>query len=302
MIHILVGEEDAGNVQLIQKAIQINPSVKIVVSKDGLDAFRKVRTQKFDLIVLHSTLAKVSAVQLATAIRELPNNGLTPIVIYADNLEETIKALNKYKSVHVFQRMSHLDDLKQMVKDLVIPLKKEDESLSAIRVDVRIVNQLVEATDFSLKMFGSLQNIKPRTVESMSNCAHLEKMDICGATAILSTLFAGTILICFPKETYLKIVTNVFGDTQTEINKDNNDAAGELINIIYGQAKTVLVDDFEIDFMKSRAYVIEGVEKVRSYQTSASFVVPFDSEIGEFFLLVSFDSVKDTSHLVSKVS
>jgi chemotaxis protein CheX len=127
----------------------------------------------------------------------------------------------------------------------------------------------------------------------MSQSEHISKIDISGAIAILSTMFAGSVLICFPRDTFLKVVTNVFGDIQTEINKDNSDATGELANIIYGQAKTILVDELDIDFMKSRSYAIEGSEKVKSYQTSASFVVPFESELGPFYLVVSFDTIRE---------
>jgi chemotaxis protein CheX len=293
MIQMLLAEDESNCLQELQAAAQV-AGVKITLAKDGLEAFRKVRVQKFDVIVLREALPKISGLQLTNAIRELENNGKTQIFIYSDNPEDSAIKFKKYSEVRLFKRGGKSPELNEYLKTITSPSKKEELSLAAIRVDVRIVNQFVEATEYSMKMFGGCQNIQALPVEAMGQSEeHLSKIQISGAIAILSTMFAGSVLICFPKETFLKVVTNVFGDEQTEINKDNSDATGELINIIYGQAKTVLVDDLDIDFMKSRSYAVEGQEKIKSYQTSASFLVPFESELGPFYLIVSFDTIKE---------
>jgi chemotaxis protein CheX len=291
VIHILIAEDDENSLQLLQDAAQVH-GVKISISRDGLDAFRKVRAQKFDLIVLRDSLPKISGLQLTNAIRELQNNGSAPIFIYCEDPVASAENFKKYLHVQLLKRGQKSPELTAFLKSLISPTKKEEESLAAIRVDVRIVNQFIEATEYSMKMFGGCQEIHAQAIETMSQCEKLSHVAISGAIAILSTMFAGSVLICFPEQTFLKVVSNVFGESQTEINKDNSDATGELINIIYGQAKTVLVDDLNIDFMKSRSYAVEGMEKVKSFQTSASFVVPFESELGPFYLIVSFDTIK----------
>lgn len=298
MIQILIAEDDDNNLQLLQDAAQVH-GVKISISKDGLDAFRKVRAQKFDLIVLRDSLPKISGLQLTNAIRELQNNGNAPIFIYSEDPESSAENFKKYSHVHLLKRGQKSPELTAFLKSLSSPIKKEDESLAAIRVDVRIVNQFIEATEYSMRMFGGCQEILPQAIEAMNQSEKLSHVTISGAIAILSTMFAGSVLICFPEQTFLKVVSNVFGEQQTEINKENSDAAGELINIIYGQAKTVLVDDLNIDFMKSRSYALEGVAKVKSFQTSASFVVPFESELGPFYLIVSFDTIKDNKKVAA---
>jgi chemotaxis protein CheX len=292
MIHVLLAEDDNTFMRFLQEAGQVH-GIKISLSKDGLDAFRKVRVQKFDLIVLREALPKISGLQLTNAIRELENNGKTPIFIYSDDPGLAEEKFKKYQNVRLLKRGVKTPELTEYFRSLVSPVKREEEVLSAIRVDVRIVNQFIEATEYSMKMFGGCQDIRPQPIEAMNQSEHLSKIQISGAIAILSGQFAGSVLICFPTETYLKVITNVFGETQTEINKDNSDATGELINIIYGQAKTVLVDELAFDFVKSRSYPVEGAEKIKLYQTSASFVVPFESELGPFYLIVSFDTIKD---------
>lgn len=297
MIQMLLAEDDAACLQNLQSAAQI-AGVKITLAKDGLEAFRKVRVQKFDLIVLREALPKISGLQMTNAIRELDNNGKTQIFIYCDNPDDSSQKFKKYSSVRLLQRGRKSPELSEYLKALISPARREEESVAAIRVDVRIVNQFVEATEYSMKMFGGCQNIQALPIEAMGQCEHhLDKIQISGAIAILSTMFAGSVLICFPTETFLKVVSNVFGEAQTEINKDNSDATGELINIIYGQAKTVLVDELDIDFMKSRSYAVEGPDKVKTYQTSASFLIPFESELGPFYLIVSFDTIKEVKQV-----
>lgn len=64
-----------------------------------------------------------------------------------------------------------------------------------------------------------------------------KKFEIKGFIKIKSQQFSGSISIFFPEKTFLSIISGMLGETIETINKDIEDGAGELLNIIFGQAK-----------------------------------------------------------------
>jgi chemotaxis protein CheX len=98
----------------------------------------------------------------------------------------------------------------------------------------------------------------------------------------------GMISLSFPKAVALAI-TNLFMQAENkEIDKDTVDALGELANIVAGNAKKGL-SDFNINI--SLPNVIVGANhQVLEPKDVVSFVVPFQTSVGEFHLIVSLKS------------
>lgn len=300
---ILVADEHEGFGSHLVKKLAFFPQFKVTHVKDALEAFRKTRAHRYDGIFLTDTLPKIGVPQLIAAIRELDNNKRAPLFLFSANPENWNGEIKKYEKVMAFHRETGVDDATTWIKDWLLTGKqKEEEELHPpVKVDVRIVNQMVQATMYSLELFGGIHNVQPMPIEAFyKNTRYIDKLAVAGATAIMSSVFAGTILIAFPEDTFLKVVSGALGEEYTVLSTDLMDACGELINIIYGQAKTILVDEMDIDFMKSRPYVIDDKERIRGYHSSSSFIVPFESDAGRLFLIVSFDSVK--SHVELKVA
>ena len=65
-------------------------------------------------------------------------------------------------------------------------------------------------------------------------------VDIAGILGITSQAFNGTIAICFPEKVFLSLMSKMLGEEFTEINKDLEDGAAELLNMIFGHAKKIL--------------------------------------------------------------
>ena len=64
--------------------------------------------------------------------------------------------------------------------------------------------------------------------------------DISGVIGIVSPSLNGAVVISFPAATFLGLMSKMLGEECKEITRDLESGAGELINIIFGQAKVVL--------------------------------------------------------------
>jgi CheY-specific phosphatase CheX len=65
----------------------------------------------------------------------------------------------------------------------------------------------------------------------------LKNLDVLSVVGIKSSKYVGSLCMGFPKATFVKIVERLLGEAIHEINNENSDAAGELLNIIYCAAR-----------------------------------------------------------------
>ncbi len=99
----------------------------------------------------------------------------------------------------------------------------------------------------------------------------------------------GSVVISFPKETALKVVSAFIGETVPDLNEDITDAVGELANIIAGSAKKNLVD-FKINI--SLPTVVMGSEhSIFEPKDVLSMIIPFECDAGHFDVAVNLKSV-----------
>lgn len=100
----------------------------------------------------------------------------------------------------------------------------------------------------------------------------------------MSESFTGSVIISFPEKTFLAVMGGMLGETFTSINKDILDGAGEITNMIFGQAKIVL-NDQGYGIKSALPSVISGREHSLNTITKGPIVVvPFKSAVGEFFV------------------
>ncbi len=119
---------------------------------------------------------------------------------------------------------------------------------------------------------------QPKQASQVMSC------DVSGVIAVISEKYSGSMIICFPEKTFLKIVSSMLGETYSEVNKDILDGAGELTNMIFGQAKIVLNQNGHT-IQTALPTVVSGKNHDLSANgKGASVVIPFESQAGNFFL------------------
>ncbi|HAR42755.1 MAG TPA: hypothetical protein DCS07_09040 [Bdellovibrionales bacterium] len=114
---------------------------------------------------------------------------------------------------------------------------------------------------------------------------------VAGIIGLTSSVANGSVLLCFPMSVFAEIMKNMLGETVTEIKKENEDAAAELLNMIFGQTKAVLNKrGFSLEM--AIPSVLRGGDVQSSYsKVHVVQVVPFSTPVGEFYIELLLNDV-----------
>jgi chemotaxis protein CheX len=115
-----------------------------------------------------------------------------------------------------------------------------------------------------------------------------------GMIGITNPSSKGAAILCFPKTIFLQILRQLLIDESiTEITRDNEDAAAEILNIIFSQVKTALNKNGH-HMQMAIPSVIRGTQ-VESYypKNSAVSVIGFEANGEEFYVELLSTSVEE---------
>lgn len=114
----------------------------------------------------------------------------------------------------------------------------------------------------------------------------LSKMDL-SAIIGLTGQMNGWIAVRFPKQVALNVVSAMVGIEKDGLDEEVQDAAGEIINIVAGSAKSAYAmagTDFKIAIPS----VVVGDAHMLSPNRKSSYIsIPFTSDLGDFFVEMS---------------
>lgn len=148
--------------------------------------------------------------------------------------------------------------------------------------DQEFINSFVNGAITTLNVQCGIQvkSLKPQI--RLPNEKSKLDIEIAGLVGITCSKFNGSIAICFPEKTFLGVMSGMLGETFTSIDKDLEDGAGELMNIVYGTAKSVL-NAKGYDLQKALPNVIRGKNvTLRHIGSGTTLILPFDSIAGQF--------------------
>jgi len=157
-------------------------------------------------------------------------------------------------------------------------------ALDQTQISVLFINSFIKGTIHTLSVQCSYEVKAEKT--RRYNPAEPIPVDICGVIGLTSSAFRGAITLCFPEKVFLDVMSKMFGETYTEITNELTDGAGELLNIIFGTAKSEIVNaGFSME--KAIPTVIKG-QNIR-----LNTIVPGGSTI-----LVPFVHGEDRLHIL----
>lgn len=108
--------------------------------------------------------------------------------------------------------------------------------------------------------------------------------DISAIVGVVSSSYSGNVILSFPKETLLSIVSQMFGEEYKEITAEVESGAGEIANIIFGQAKLDL-NALGYAVLPAIPTVISGdTPVVHGTGAGPVIVLPFLTKFGLFYL------------------
>ncbi|OFZ16804.1 MAG: hypothetical protein A2Z20_02080, partial [Bdellovibrionales bacterium RBG_16_40_8] len=108
--------------------------------------------------------------------------------------------------------------------------------------------------------------------------------DISGVIGLLSDAFTGSVVISFPSKTFLQLMSRMLKTEFTVINKIIEDGAGELTNMIFGQAKTALNEKGYGVKTALPSVVCGNDHHVELLSTGPRVAIPFNSDAGQFYI------------------
>ena len=181
--------------------------------------------------------------------------------------------MNYFKKEGIDSTFKISKDIRDALTDLGLAPKRT--------LDTEFINPFLTATIHVLKVQAET-DAKPGPIhvkKSSDQCG-----DVSGIIGIISETFNGSVVISFPEATFLKVISKMLGEEYTKIDKDIIDGAGELTNMIFGQAKIVL-NEKGYGIKTAIPSVVSGKNHPLSALTKGPIVVvPFESTAGNFFV------------------
>lgn len=185
---------------------------------------------------------------------------------------------------------SLLEQLKRLGINSVLPVSQTvPEALKEVglankqsSLDVNFINPFLQATINVLQIQTHTAS-KPGQI-SRKNSRDRWLGDISGVIGIVNPAFSGAVVISFPSKTFLTIMSRMLGEEFPELTKEIEDGAGELTNIIFGQAKTTL-NSSGYAIQTALPSVVTGRDHaVLNMTQGPTVIIPFSSDAGDFFV------------------
>lgn len=153
-------------------------------------------------------------------------------------------------------------------------------------LDKQLVNAFIDGVQKTLSTMAMTES-KPQ--KAFVEKDFKAKGDVSGMIGMISGDMKGTITISFEKSAIFKILENMLGEANEEINDEVRDAVGELTNMIYGTAKTSL-NELGYNFEMAIPTVITGNHQITSYHKGAALVIPFEMDgVNNFFIEITVE-------------
>lgn len=192
-------------------------------------------------------------------------------------VQATPKVMQFFKDQGVDKALKCLKSLREAQVELGLATKKA--------IDTDFINPFLSGTMKVLEIQCKTKSIPGKIYVKKPG----EKFsgDISGNIGLVSEVFTGAVTISFPEATFLQVVGRMFGETFTSITKEIEDGAGELTNIIFGQAK-IQLNEKGYGIKTALPSVITGKDhSVSTTVKGVTVVVPFESDAGKFFIEIT---------------
>ena len=258
----------------------------VVRAKDGAEAAIKSENQKFDLVLIDTEVPRLMDGGFIYGLLSYKNTQDADLIVVTNrefaDLPDALKNSKHFKKPVTPQ---------ELVDAMIQVLNAEHHATPApaaavaakYAVDVRVINAVIKATTSVLGQFG-VGSVK---MEKAGPKAPQEPLlgEVSSIVDIKSAAFQGFLSISFDKGSYLEVVSSMLMEEQTDLNADNQDAVGEINNIIFGNAKAE-ISNFGVQMTVPK--VVIGTNQTIPCPTgSAGMLIPFTTTRGKFYITVA---------------
>lgn len=293
MKEILVLSEDkkwkAEITELFKRDKETYP-IKAIFVSTRTDIISELSMRYYDSIVLNSGLP-ISNLQIIFKYLASTDYKEAPLFFISENISDfdELLAQTQFPRIQLIPAPVETELIVKNIQSVLFPIQTKEPVDSEVKINLEFLKTFIDATKYVLKSFCQIKNVT-HSRPYLYNSETAKVFDIEGKIQLRSTFFEGQFIIGFDKVAFLYIVKTVIGLDDNEITRSNEDFVGEIVNMIYGQAKTVL---------NITGYKFEKV--IPTYSTNTSkyesknpiVVVPLKTEIGRIEILVEIASVRN---------
>ena len=152
-------------------------------------------------------------------------------------------------------------------------------------MDVKFINPFINAT---LHVLETMASITAKAGKPYLKKDKVAKGDVSGIIGLTGDV-KGTISVSFSEDSILFIVSSMLREEMTELNEEIKDAAGEITNMISGQARQEL-DGMGRSLKAAIPSVVMGKNHTITHMTAHHVVaIPFSTDHGGFTIEVCFE-------------
>jgi len=266
------------------------PEILILFCPEELDTIeiKQWQTQEKTWLATQSPLVILNF----SATKNIDPQFYRLIVLFNQNLKKSGKflasiglseSLNKKLSSDgldsVFSPALSIEDAKK---------KTGQKTAGKTKVNADFISPFISAVQLTLKVQAQMEVTFEKPM--LKSGQKIEDISIAAIISLVSDQFSGSIALCFPKDTFLKVYSQMIGEEISEMSKDTEDAAGEILNIIFGQAKATLNNKHGYTIKTAIPTVLTGTKmNVHNSSVQKAILIPFKSTLGNFYLEVSLE-------------
>lgn len=205
-----------------------------------------------------------------------------------------LASVNLREELNVMVERAGLSDAFNVVTDIEHAKRKAGLTSSARiekaapPIDSNILGRFIEATLGTLKIQCNMEaSAKAPFIKNQQQPG----IEIAGVISVDNGKTAGSIALCFPASVFLGVYESMVGEKHGSITQEIQDGAGELLNIIYGNAKAKLVEQGMKLNMAIPVVVVGEKLSMHTGEPGRAMIVPFECKYGAFHIEVSFKKV-----------
>lgn len=256
-----------------------SPKVEVEIASTRTAATKMVTDEVYEVIVIEETFREKNIEFLLRAITTQKVHPKTIFFCFSDfSFYQTIYVPIELRDI-VFKAYSlpiPKSTLRDFIYNILFPMGQGTTGID------REFNQILIKA--STKVLESLKvvDIKAHRPELLSKVEGIQ-VAIRGKIIIKSEFFAGALFVSFPLESYLALYSMAVGTKEEKLTKENSDFAGEIANMIYGQAKKTL-DENGVK-LNMAIPVIDQSGPLKS--NSPIFVIPLETSVGKIYIKIA---------------
>lgn len=234
---ILIIDDDAELRKQVHMSLALAiPDALIIEAENGSQALVKIRNQRFDLLITDLMMPKMDGKTLLQSLTNIPKENKPQSIIVLSGHVSPEQQQTSLGTVTFISKPVDPPQFKEAVRQ-ALGIKAAGKKTGAPKVDAAFIIPFIEG---AFTVLNTTANIQAKKESVFVRGKGQVSGDISAIIPINSQTYLGSMALSFEKACFLHVVSNMLGENFTEITSENQDAAAEICNQIFGYAKRVL--------------------------------------------------------------